>query len=150
MANELTHNYLINVNVYAIRFNLDENPFLTDGSSSEAWSTVGDYDVIMAETSVNASMHYVADFDASGNIAAGSYSVTIYERAGGAPANADKAIAQGIIYWDGTKEVDPMTMTEQLDILEENTTAGDTSGGGIPTGAIQPEDSILNVYDFTE
>ena len=150
MANELATNYLINVNVYAVRFDLDNNPFLTDGSSSETWNLVDTYDVTCSETVANKSMHYVGDFDASENIEAGVYKIVFFERENGSPLNSDIAIAQGIIYWDGVAEVDPWTMAQVLGTLEENTSSGDTSGGGIPTGALQPEESVFNTYDFRE
>lgn len=107
MSDEIRHNYFSGETLYACRFDTDGTVFLTDGSSSEAWGTgasdADTYDVALTEDGSGG--HYVGDFDASGNIAAGVYQVAIYLQAGANPADSDVCIGQGEISWDGTAEV---------------------------------------------
>lgn len=121
MANELSYDYLTGVTLYATRFQLDGNVFLTDGSSDEVWATAADYDVTMTEDGVGG--HYVGSFDASANISTGVYTVTIYLQAGGSPANSDIALARGVIYWDGTAELNSFTLNTQI---EDDVIGGDS------------------------
>ena len=108
MSNELWHNYTAGNTLYAIRFQRDGDVFITSGASDETWGTGGndadDYDVTMTETTVGSSGHYVGDFDASGNIAAGTYRVCVYVQAGANPADGDAQVAQGEISWDAGGE----------------------------------------------
>ena len=114
MANEIRHNTITSATLYACRFQPNGDVFLTNGASDEVWGTGGrdadDYDVTMTETTIGSSRHYEGDFDASANIGAGVYQVTVYRQAGGSPADTDKAVAQGEIYWDGTAEVNLYTI----------------------------------------
>jgi len=107
MSDEITHNAGPGLNLYAVRWQPNGNVFLTNGASDEVWGTAGrdadDYDVAMTEE--DSSGHYKADFDASGNIAAGEYPITIYQRGGAAAADADLPIGQGSLSWDGTAEI---------------------------------------------
>ncbi len=117
MANEIPHDFPTGKTLYATRFQLDGDVFLTDGASDETWGTGGrtaaDYDVAMTEDGVGG--HYVGDFDTSGNIAAGVYQVAVYFQAGGSPANSDVAIARGELYWDGTAEIDIFTLDTTIE-----------------------------------
>ena len=94
--------------LYACRFKINGSVFVTDGSACEPWGTgsrdADDYDVAMTEQG-SSSGHYTAQFDASNNISAGIYRVTIYLQSGANPADADVALAQGEIYWDGSSEI---------------------------------------------
>ena len=114
MSDEFSFDDELSATLYAVRFQLNGDVFLTNGSSDEAWGTGGrdadDYDVPMTETTVGESGHYVGDFDASANIGAGVYPVKIYKQAGGSPANSDRAVGRGIIYWDGTAEINLSTL----------------------------------------
>jgi hypothetical protein len=116
MANEIAHNYTTGSTLYACRFQLDGDVFLTAGASDEVWGTGGrdadDYDVAMTES--GSSGHYVCDFDASSNIAEGHYRVTVFLQAGANPADADIELAQGEIFWDGTSEVTMNTAMSDL------------------------------------
>lgn len=118
MANEIRHNTKTSVTLYACRFQPNGDVFLTNGASDEVWGTGGnnadDYNVTMTETTIGSSRHYEGDFDASGNIAAGVYQVTVYRQAGGAPADTDKPQAQGEIYWNGTSEETLQTILDKL------------------------------------
>ena len=131
MANEITHNAITGLTLYACRWQLDGDVFLTSGASDEVWGTGGrdadDYDVAMTEEA--SSGHYKADFDASANIASGTYKVAIYKQAGGSPVDSDPAIAQGEIYWDGTTEINLYTL--------------DTDISSIATDQLK----VLNIYD---
>lgn len=113
--NELSYDFNTGETLYAGRFQLDGNVFVTNGSSDEVWATAADYDVTMTEDGVGG--HYVGSFDASANIAAGVYPVAIYLQAGGSPANSDLAIARGVMDWDGTAEFNQLTLSGQMDTL---------------------------------
>jgi hypothetical protein len=81
--------------------------------SAEAWNGVGfeayqtanidDYDVALAEQGI-ASRFYVATFPAG--IPAGVYSVAVYKRSGGSPAEGDLVVGAADIHWTGTQVVD--------------------------------------------
>ena len=135
MADEIAFNYLTSKTLYSIRFQLAGNVFLTSGASDEVWGAGGNdadaYDVTMTETTIGSSRHYAGDFDTSGNIAEGVYRVTVYDRAGGSPADTDIAIGQKTMHWDGTAEKDHTTMTDLL--------------GNI----VVAETGVLNVYRDT-
>jgi hypothetical protein len=122
MANELDADRFSGLTVFACRFTEAGLVFLTDGSAAELWGTAGrtaaDYAVAMTEknTLAGASGHYVGDFDASGNIAAGIYKVGFYEQAGGSPADTDiPAFQRAEMDWTGTAEIFRSTLH---DILE--------------------------------
>lgn len=116
MANEIYHNSATGLNFYACRFQLDGDVFLTDGSADETWGTGGRdadaYDVALTED--GSSGHYVADFDASGNIGAGLYRVTVYQRIGANPADTDPRESQGVIEWNGSAEVTRSAITTAI------------------------------------
>jgi hypothetical protein len=110
MSDELWINYTTGKTLYAVRFQQDGDAFITAGDSDEAWGTgghdAGDYAVALTETNVDNSGHYVADFDGSSNISAGTYRVCFYERAAVLAADGDPLIAQGEIYWNGASEIE--------------------------------------------
>ena len=135
MADEITHNFVTGQTLYACRFQTDGNVFLTSGASDEVWGTGGrdadDYDVQMTEE--DSCGHYKADFDASSNIAAGVYHVVVYLQSGANPVDADVALAQGEIYWDGTNEITLSTIVGsmgQVHTVEDESPGG---GGGAPS-----------------
>lgn len=127
MANEVSHDFTSGETLYSCRFQLDGDVFLTDGASDETWGTgardADDYDVTMTED--GAGGHFTGDFDTSANISAGVYTVTVYTQAGANPVDADLAIGRGVIYWDGTAEIDTSTLDTSIndDVIG---TAGDT------------------------
>ncbi len=104
MADEIHHNYTTGSTLYFCAFQPDGNVFLTGGASDEVWGTGGrtaaQYDEAMTEDGVGG--HYVGTFDTS--IALGSYHITVYLQAAGAPADTDRVLGQGEIYWDGVAE----------------------------------------------
>ncbi len=117
MADEIFHNWATGATLYATRFQLDGNVFITDGSSDEVWGAGGNdadvYDVTMPEDGVGG--HYVGDFDTSANISAGVYRVTVFLQATGVPLNSDISIVQGVMYWDGTAELNQFTLNTQIE-----------------------------------
>ena len=126
MSNEITHNAITGLNLYACRFQADGDVFLTSGASDEVWGTgardADDYDVALVEE--DSSGHYKGDFDTSTNItAAGTYPVTIYRRITGTPVDSDPAIAQGVMYWDGTAEINLSTISIDIDAISAQQSA---------------------------
>ena len=119
MADEVFHNHITSSTLYSTRFQLDGDVFLTDGASDETWGKderdADSYDVTMPEDGLSG--HYVGDFDTSANISAGVYRVTVFLQAGGSPADTDIPIAQGVMYWDGTAELNQFTLSDQMDVL---------------------------------
>ena len=137
MADEFTINSINGLTFYGVRWQKDGDVFLTDGSSDETWGTGGrdadDYDVAMTEE--DASGHYKADFDASSNIAAGVYDVTVFRQVGANPVNVptDVPVFQGEINWDGTNEITLSTIVGsmgQVHTVEDESPGG---GGGAPS-----------------
>ena len=115
MANEIHHNHPTGATLYFCAFQLDGNVFLSGGASDEVWGTGGrdadDYDEIMTEDGIGG--HYVGTFDTS--IAAGVYHVTVFLQDGGSPVDADRPLAQGVMYWDGTAELNQFTLNTQIE-----------------------------------
>jgi hypothetical protein len=139
MADEFTINSINGLTFYGVRWQTNGNVFLTDGSSDETWGTGGrdadDYDVQMTEE--DASGHYIADFDASGNITtAGLYKVAVFRQAGANPADVptDVPVFQGEIEWDGSAEVTLRTITGAIGQVHtvEDESPGGGAGGGAP------------------
>ncbi len=127
MSGEIAHNTSTGETLYLCRWTLGGDVFLSDGSSSEEWGTdsrdADDYDVAMAENVPDG--HYVGDFDADGNIAIGTYKVTVFVQAGASPDDSDRAIGQGEISWSGSSEVTVGTLSAQggkiLNVYDERT-----------------------------
>ena len=117
MANEIWQNYTSGETLYACRFQLDGNVFITDGSSDEVWgagaSDADTYDVTITEDGSGG--HYVGSFDAGSNIGVGTYRVAVYLQTGVNPADSDRAIGQGEIYWDGSAELNMSSLDTKID-----------------------------------
>ena len=129
--------------MYACRFEKNGDVFITDGSVSEKWGTAGrdadDYDVQMSEAEISG--HYIAPFDADGNIEEGTYRIAIFDQKGLNPVNSDiHAIAQGEIFWDGLQEVTivtinttistPVVVEHEVPTVGVTPDTGDTAPGG--------------------
>ena len=119
MPNEIHADYITGSTLYSCRFQPDGNVFLPNGATDEVWGTGGrdasDYDVTMTEDGVGG--HYVGSFDPSSNIPEGTYQVTVFLQAGGAPVDSDTALFKGEIYWDGTSELTIFTLNNSISIL---------------------------------
>ncbi len=125
MADEIHHNHDSGATLYFCVFQQDGDVFLSNGESDEVWGTGGrgadNYDMAMAENAPDG--HFVGTFDAS--ITIGSYHITVYLQAGGSPADSDRAIGQGEIYWNGTSEetIHTIVITNQTvtNVYDEST-----------------------------
>ncbi len=119
MAGEIVHDAEPGQTLYAVRWQLGGNVFLTDGASDEVWGAGGndadDYDVTMTETTVGESGHYIGNFDTGANISAGVYLVAVFIQAGVSSANSDLRDARGQMEWDGTAELNPFTLNMQIE-----------------------------------
>ena len=144
MAKEIWHDYTSGATLYACRFNLTGEVFLSDGSATEVWGTEGhtadDYDVSLTERGVGG--HYSGDFDAVENIADGTYRVVVYVQAGANPVDGDDAIAQGLIYWKDSASVTLSSLIDIMDALEAKIDIIDTNMDTL----IQKQSTVLNVY----
>jgi hypothetical protein len=148
MANEVYHNYTTGETLYFCVFKTTGNVFLSNGESDEAWGTgardADSYD--MAMTEAGSSGYYTGDFDAS--IAVGVYRVCVYLQAGANPADSDLALAEGVMYWDGSAEINMTT----LDTTIEDDVIG-TGGDTLEDLSDQMDvlssqkSQVLNVYD---
>ncbi len=102
MANELQCNHIISgATLYAVVYNAAGQ--LWNGSTFETlvvanWTT---YDIALTETPAS-SYRYLGTMPA---VAAGLYSVAVYEQAGAAPAVSDTLVGTGQIHWSGTAEL---------------------------------------------
>jgi hypothetical protein len=112
VPNEIHADYTTGATLYATRFQPDGNVFVTSGSSDQVWSDPTLYNVTMTENGDGG--HYEGDFDASGNIVAGVYQITIFLQTGATPANGDPQLYKGEIYWDGTEEINLFTLDEKI------------------------------------
>jgi len=148
MSDEITHNTVTGLTLYACRFQVNGDVLLTDGLSDEVWGTAGrdadDYDVTMSEE--DSSGHYKGDFDTSGNITTPEvYLVVVYRQLGANPADSDPSVAQGEIYWDGEKEINLFTLDiGQMAVLNIYDERGTIKLGGVypviteETGGVTP------------
>ena len=152
MANEVSFDWPTGVTLDFYRFQLNGDVFITDGSSDELWGAGGndavDYVVPMSEK--GSSGHYVGDFDTFGNIAAGIYPGVIRLRAGVFPVDSDIRIGRGVMYWDGTAELNPFTLNTQIedDVIGADGGSHADLSDQLDTLSSQ-KSQILNVYDET-
>jgi len=128
MSNEIHADYKTGETLYATRFQPDGNVFIADGSADQVWSDPTLYDVTMTENGDGG--HYEGDFDASANIAAGTYQVTVFLQVGASPANGDPQLYKGEIYWDGDSELTIFTLDGSIDILIANSSKVNVYGVG--------------------
>lgn len=106
MAKEIQFDHTTGTTCYAQLRNAVGQIWNTSGSAFEAYNTanIADYDLAATEQGT-ASGLFAADMPAA---TAGFYNLVAKERAGGAPAEADRTIGVGEIYWTGTA-VTPLT-----------------------------------------
>jgi hypothetical protein len=117
------------VTLYALVRNSVGQVWSTVGSSFGAYATanLADYDIALTEQGT-ASRFYAGNFPAA---TAGSYSVTVYKRAGGAPAEGDLVVGTGTVEWNGTAVI------SNVNIRQVNSIAVDGAGtSGDPWGPV--------------
>lgn len=127
-VDEIHVDYPTGDTLYAARFQLDGDVFVTNGSADEVWSTAADYDVTMTENGNGG--HYVGSFDVDGNIGDGTFKITVYQQLGGAPANSDPAIYVGQIVWKDGAEFDAEALVDDIwdeDISRPNHNVGQSA-----------------------
>lgn len=111
MSNEIAHgaDSAETLDAYVYRFS-DKYIYSSTNSAYEAVGTWNDARAQACEIPMTAAgdTHF-ADFPAS---ARGVYFVLIKKRATGVPLASDRGVGQGVMYWDGAKEVNIYTEME--------------------------------------
>lgn len=82
----------------------------TPAFETYATANIADYDIAMAEAGT-ASGYYTGNLPA---LVAGTYSVVVRVRAGGAPAETDIPVSVGTIHWDGSAVIDVASVYSRL------------------------------------
>lgn len=148
MANEIWHNFTTGLTLYArIRRRTDSQVYDVDagGDNFEAWSdgSVATYDLPLVDEDGS---FYAVDFPSG--ISAGVYDVGIFQQSGGSPDVTDSVIAEGVMYWDGTAEINLSTMETLLDsILEDTGTTLETHLTDIKgTGFVKADDGLTELF----
>ncbi|MFN3650090.1 MAG: hypothetical protein ACK47B_10970 [Armatimonadota bacterium] len=125
MANELRIPHTTAKTVYALLLNATGQAW--NGAAFEALTSANWATYAIALTEVAGTGIYLGNMPA---VAAGVYSVTLYERQGGAPATSDYVIGLGAVQWDGAAVVLPgsaaalAAVDDLVDDLESRLTAG--------------------------
>ena len=125
MANEIWHSFDEADSLYALIWRKTDDKVWNDTDSQ--FDTYTDADILKYDiplTNHVDSDYHTADFPSS--ITSGVYRVQVMHQIGGSiDADADIAVAQGEIYWDGSAEIDIFTLdtTIEDDVIG---TAGDT------------------------
>jgi len=114
MANEVWTTYETGNNLYArIRRRTDSKVYdvVAGGNTFDTWSDadVDDYDLVLTDEDGN---FYAVNFPSG--ISVGVYDVGVFLRAGANPATGDNQIGQGVMYWDGTAELNSYTLDVQI------------------------------------
>lgn len=115
MANEIWHSYDEAFGLYALIWRKTDDKVWDD--TAEAWDTYTDLDLddyIVPMTNHVDSDYHTADFPTA--IATGVYRVQIMLVVDPPlpDADADIAVAQGEIYWDGSAEIDLFTLDTSI------------------------------------
>ncbi len=120
MSNEIWHNLDEGNTLYAIIRKKDDDEVFDENDGGDTWepwqdANVGNYDVPMTDHDGD---YYSVDFPAV-IATSGVYRVTVFLRAGVAPhADNDTSLAQGEIYWDGSEEIDLLSIDIDARILQ--------------------------------
>lgn len=128
--------------LYALIRDDDGQVWETVGPSFEAYLTanLANYDIALTEQGT-ASQFYTFTFPSA--ITAGVFSVAVYLRAGGAPAEGDIAVAEGAVEWDGSAVVPLSTILADTNELQVDWIDGgrlDLLLDAIPTTAMRGTD----------
>lgn len=103
MANEIRYrdpSGTTGLNLYAFRFT--PTGTVWNGSSHVAFNASSWATYAITLSAFSGGGFYAADMPAAG---AGKYEITVFRRAGGAPAATDQSLGAGEIEWDGSAEV---------------------------------------------
>jgi hypothetical protein len=107
MSNEIWHSYDESYTLYALIWRQTDDKVYDAAAGSDTFDTYTDADILdydVPMTNHADSDYHSADFPS--DISAGVYRVQIFHQVGGSiDADADVAVAQGEMYWDGTEEV---------------------------------------------
>ena len=111
MANEICHGFDSASTLYAHVYRFSDKAIYS--SANSAYESIGTWNDARA-AACDVAMTAVGDthfgnFPAS---ARGVYFVLIKQRATGAPLASDREVAQGVMHWDGNKEVTILTEME--------------------------------------
>jgi len=153
MANEIWTSQDEAETLYALVWRQTDDKVYDAVAGSNTFDTytdadIDDYDIPL--TNHADSDYHSADFPS--DITAGIYRVQIFEQAGGTiDADADVAIAQGEIYWDGSAEINIYTLDTSIndDVIGAD---GDTleSLSGQMDAVSTETNKVLNVYGVGE
>lgn len=115
MANEIWHSFEEADTLYALVWRQTDDKVWNDTDSQ--FNTYTDADILKYDiplTNHVDSDYHSADFPSA--IATGIYRVQVMQQIGGSiDADADIAVAQGEIYWDGVEEITPIELAGNLD-----------------------------------
>ncbi len=122
MANEIQATYDSGSTLYALVFNAAGQVWQLTTNTFVAYvaANINNYDIVMPEIAT-ASGQYRGTFDA--DIAAGVYSVVLFEQAGGSPVVADdEQIGDTAkMIWDGSAEIDLDDIEAYVDKIDDGT-----------------------------
>ena len=118
MSNEIWENHPTGNTLYAfIRRKSDDFIYIVDTGSNtfEAFivSNIATYDLPMTDDGGD---FYSVDFPS--DISIGVHRISIFLQEGGTPVLADRVIAQGEFYWDGTAEIDLSTIDIDIGTID--------------------------------
>lgn len=112
MANEIWNSHDEAETLYALIWRQTDDKVYDAVAAANTFDTYTDADILDYDvplTNQADSDYHSADFPA--DITTGIYRVQIFEQAGGSiDADLDVAIAQGEIYWDGSAEINILTL----------------------------------------
>lgn len=142
MANEIWHSYDSAKVLYAFVYRMADRYIYDVGDTAfeviGTWNDARAGECDIAMTAVG-DMHFV-NFPV---VTAGVYYVEIRERAGASPDTDDLPVAQGVMYWDGTAELNLSTTTTNLADIE---TKVDTANDNLELVIIN-QSKVLNIYN---
>ena len=119
MSNEIWHSYQNGSTLYALIWRQTDDKVYDAVAAADTFDVYADadiatYDVPLTEAGTTGD-YYSVDFPAG--ISAGVYRVQIFYQPGVIDVDADRLIAQGEIYWDGTAEINIYTSSADVDLI---------------------------------
>ena len=122
MANEIWHSYDEAYTLYALIWRQTDDKVYDAVAAANTFDTYTDADI--ATYDVPLTNHADSDYhsvDFPSSISAGVYRVQIFHQIGVIDADADVAVAQGEIYWDGSAEINLTSLDTLIDVITANT-----------------------------